>query len=418
MSRLIAGAAGLLLGSRAGRALVVSALVDSVGTGLYLAASAIYFVRFIHLSAALVGVGLGVAAIAGLLGTVPLGALGDRVGARRLLIWLQLARCAGFAGLAFSGSFWEFLAASVLLSVAGNPVAPLNQVVTASVVGVTDRVDTLSRIRALRNVGFAVGALLAAPLIAADSQWDYRAVVLANALSFGMVALVLRTLPADRPAGPETAKVSRFAALSALSDRPYLVLTGLNGLLNLHVTLLSVGIPLWVVSATAAPATLVPVLTTINTVMAVLMQVRLARTVKRDGGGKRAMMYAAVALAVTCVLLAAAEHQGRGLAIALVVAAMVAMTFGELWQSAGSWDLSYRYAREERKSLYLSVFSLGFAGQSILGPVLLTHIVSSGGRVGWLVLAAAFLAVGAGVRWITVRLDSRSAAESLPSSDG
>lgn len=414
MNWLTERAKGLLPASRAGRVLVLSALIDSVGTGLYLAAATIYFVRFMHLDVASVGLGLTVAAIAGLVGTVPLGALGDRFGARRLLVWLQFFRCAGFVALAFSGEFWGFLAASVLLSVAAGPVGPLTQAVTAAAVGEADRLDTLSRIRVLRNVGFSVGALIAAPLIAADSAWTYRAVVLGNALSFAVVALVLRTIPVDRSAAPVALKGGRFSALAALSDRSYLTLTGLNGLLSLHTTLLSVGIPLCVVSVTAAPAAIVPVLTTINTIMAVLLQVRLARTTKREGGGRRVMLYAAAALATTCVLLAAAQHQSREPAIVLVVAAMVAMTFGELWQSAGSWDLSYRYAKKERKSLYLSVFSLGFAGQSVLGPVLFTHIVSSGSRTGWLVLAGVFVATGFGVRWITARLETRLGAAESP----
>src|SRR5262249_58689599 len=77
--RALAGAT-LVPGQRVGRWLALAALIDSTGTGLFMTGSAIYFTRVVGLSAAQVGLGLSVAGLVGLLGSVPIGVLGDRFG--------------------------------------------------------------------------------------------------------------------------------------------------------------------------------------------------------------------------------------------------------------------------------------------------------------------------------------------------
>src|SRR5260370_35080899 len=106
------------------RKLVVVTMPDSVGTGLYLSGSVVYFVRGIGLSSVHVGIGLTLAGLAGFLASVPLGMLGDRVGAKRLLIVLQLWRAIMLVLLSFATNFADFLAAAIGLTTAAPPVSP------------------------------------------------------------------------------------------------------------------------------------------------------------------------------------------------------------------------------------------------------------------------------------------------------
>src|SRR5262249_22024853 len=71
--------------------------------------------------------------------------------------------------------------------------------------------------------------------------------------------------------------------------------------------------------------------------------------------------------------------------------ATVLMSLGEIWQAAGAWELSYRYADPEREVQYLAVFSLGVAAQNIYGPALVTVVVIGAGTAGWLGLAGVFV---------------------------
>jgi hypothetical protein len=58
--------------------LLTAALVDWVGTGLFLAVSTVFFVRVVGLSTVEVGSGLTFAALAAMPAAVPVGSLADR----------------------------------------------------------------------------------------------------------------------------------------------------------------------------------------------------------------------------------------------------------------------------------------------------------------------------------------------------
>ncbi|MEI7029454.1 MFS transporter [Streptomyces pratensis] len=376
--------------SPAGRTFAVISMVNAVGSGLFLAASAVFFVRAVGLTPVEVGAGLAVSGIVGFLTTVPIGALADRFGARRTLIVLQLWRACGFAALCLVHGPVGFTVVSSCLAMAEAATQPMTQAVASATVARTDRTRTMAIIRTVRNVGFSLGALLAAPLLAADSLWAYRSIVLGTAAVFVASALMLTRL---RVEGADTIqrKVGPLAALKDFRDWRYLLLTGLNGVLNLHVTILAVGIPLWVISSTSMPAGLLPGLVLINTLMSIALQVPIARAAEREGGASRALLLGGFAMVLCCVALAAAAGPASAWAAAAVlVTACVLLTFGEMWQATGGWELSYSFAPEDRKGIYLSVFSLGGTSQRILGPALITSVVIAAGPAGWLGLAVVF----------------------------
>jgi predicted MFS family arabinose efflux permease len=185
----------------AARALIAVTITDSLGTGLYLTGSVIYFVRGIGLSPGRVGIGLTIAGLAGFAASVPLGKAGDRTGAKRLLITLQLWRAAMLILLSFAGNFPEFVAAAVGLTIAARSVPPATQAVVADVIEGKDRVSTMALMRSVRNVGYSLGAGLTIPIFAVNSLWAYRLIMLGNALTFILAALLLIRLRARPAAG-------------------------------------------------------------------------------------------------------------------------------------------------------------------------------------------------------------------------
>src|SRR3954469_2906974 len=70
------------------RALALVTLVNTTGNGVFFTLSALYFTRIVGLSVAEVGLGLGIAAFAGLLAGVPVGHLADRRGPREVMVVL------------------------------------------------------------------------------------------------------------------------------------------------------------------------------------------------------------------------------------------------------------------------------------------------------------------------------------------
>src|SRR5579864_2740206 len=102
----------------AARTLTLVTLIDSIGTGLYLAGAAIFFVRSIGLTPAQVGLGLSIAAAVGFATTVPISVLGDQLGPRRLLILSQLWRAACLLALVFVSGVAAFTVVAALMAIA------------------------------------------------------------------------------------------------------------------------------------------------------------------------------------------------------------------------------------------------------------------------------------------------------------
>ncbi|HEY0932170.1 MAG TPA: MFS transporter, partial [Trebonia sp.] len=274
-----------------GRSLVSVTITDSVGTGLYLSGSVIYFVKGIGLSAGEVGSALSIAGLAGFLASVPLGMTGDRVGAKRLLVALQLFRGAMLVLLAFVTSFPEFLCAAIALTVAARSVSPATQAVVAGTMSKDDRVATMAIMRSVRNVGYSVGAALTIPIFALGSLWSYRLLMLGNAITFVLSALLLIRVRTPAHIPPVS---GRRRYLAGVRDWRFLGLTLVNGSLSLHTSILSVALPLWTL-ATGGPRWLVSLLLILNTVLAFLLQVASTRGSESPDFGQRSLRRAAVA---------------------------------------------------------------------------------------------------------------------------
>jgi MFS family permease len=391
----------------AGRALALVTLVDSVGTGLYLAGAAIFLARSLDVTPAQVGLGLSIGAAVGFATTMPIGVAGDRLGARRLLVLFQLWRAASLVALVFVSGIVSFTVVAAFMAVAEAATPSLTQAVVASAVASESRVRNMAILRSIRNVGFSLGALMAAPLITAGSGATLGAIVLGDALSFVVAALILAGMPLVRVADVRR-RPAFLTALGSFRDWRYASLASLNGVLTLHMTILVIGIPLWLIHETRAPASLVAALVLLNTVMAVVLQVPFARHATLPGGGPRVLRLAGVMLAACALAIAAAQYVTPLPSAALLVLATAFMSLAEIWQAGGAWELSYRYADPERELQYLAVFSLGLAAQDIVGPALVTAVVIGAGTAGWTALAALFLVATLLVGPVTSALERES----------
>jgi MFS family permease len=428
------------------RAVLLTALLDSVGTGLFLAGSVVFFTRSVGLGAAQIGIGLTAAGAVGFAAGVPLGALGDRVGARPVVVGLHLCRALSLAGLAFAHGPVSFVVCAAGQAVGDSAAPPLMQAVVAVVAGDERRLRTMAVLRTVRNVGFSLGALLATPLLAAQSGWGYRSIVLGDAVSFVFAAVLLARLrlaggwPAPT-AGRDRRGLGRSPARRSPARRRlgwrrlgwrglgwrglgwrrvdwrYLGLAALNSVLCLHMTLLSVAIPLWTLRATRAPVGVVPLLVLLNTVLAVLLQVPLSAGSRQLAGAVRALRRAGLALAGCCALVAVAGVLPRWSAAGALVLATVLLTLGELWQSGGAWAVSYEFAPAHARVRYLSVFGLGVTVQDVAGPAVLTAGVVAAGWPAWFGLAAVFLLAVRLVRPVTGALAARWPAPALADRD-
>ncbi|MFD5467851.1 MFS transporter, partial [Kitasatospora sp. NPDC127059] len=172
-------------------------------------------------------------------------------------------------------------------------------------------------------------------------------------------------------------------------DRGYLLFVLLDLPMCLDDSVLNVGLPLWLIHHTAAPHAVVPAFLTLNTVLVVLLQLRVSNWAERPGGAIRAVGWYGVALLASCLLIALSTGGGPLTASLALLAAAALVTLAELMRSVSSWELAVSLAPPRARASYLGVAGMSQSVQKSVGPMLLTGVVMAAGPAGWLTLGAA-----------------------------
>ncbi|WUS97544.1 MFS transporter [Streptomyces sp. NBC_00708] len=376
-------------GGRDARIMLRALAVDRTGTGLWAASSVLYLTFVTHLSAQQIGVLLGTAGVAGIAGSPLAGRLAGRFPVRSLLIGCHLLRLVTLALVLLCTSFGALLVV-VAVTYLGDRAAKTLEMLFATRAAGERRAAYQALSRSAANAGYGVGAGLAAIGLAVGTTDAYRVLILGNALSFLVAAvLVWRTEEQGGRAASTGPAVRPGRAKGPWRDRGYLRFVLLDIPMNLDDSVLGVGLPLWLVSRTDAPHALVPAFLVINTVLVVLLQLAVSRRAEGPRGAVRALALYGVLMFVTCALLAGAAGCGTWTAAAVLLAAAVLVTTAELMRSVSSWELAVLLAPPDERAAYLGVAGMSQSIQKSAGPPLLTGVVMAAGPAGWLVLGVA-----------------------------
>ncbi|MFG2215839.1 MULTISPECIES: MFS transporter [unclassified Streptomyces] len=387
-------------GGRDARIMLLALAVDRTGSGLWAASSVLYLTFVTHLSAQQIGVLLGVAGVAGIAGSPLAGRLAGRFPVRSLLIGCHLLRLVTLVLVLVCTGF-DALLPVVAVTYLGDRAAKTLEMLFATRAAGERRAAYQALSRSAANAGYGVGAGIAAIGLAAGTTGAYRVLILGNALSFVVAAvLVWRT---GEPSG-SAVEVARSGGAAPAArgegkgvvrgggpwrDRGYLRFVLLDIPMNLDDSILAVGLPLWLVNRTSAPHALVPAFLVINTVLVVVLQLSVSKRAEGPHRAARAVLLYGVLMLACCGFLAVATRGGAWAAGAVLLAAALLVTLAELMRSVSSWELAVLLAPQDARAAYLGVAGMSQSIQKSAGPPLLTGVVMAAGPAGWLVLGAA-----------------------------
>lgn len=396
-----------------GRRMLWINLVDKVGSGLWYSVTALYFVVVAGLSTGSTGLLLGLGGVAGVAGAPLAGRLADRMPLTRVLLAVQLLRAVSGLLMLLAHGFWQLLPLVALGSFGERSASVLTKLFAARVAG-RDRARYQAVQRTVVNLGYTVGGLAASAALAVGTTTVYRLLLLGDGLSFVVVAVLVarcaeppsatrtvasRVAPADgtgTPAAPPP-------AASPWRDAGYLGYAVLDAAMFLHGVALTVGLPLWIITRTSAPHGLAASVFVINTVIVVLLQVRLSRFGATAHIAANSLRQVAGWLLLSGAVTAAAVVHDRWVAAAAVLASAVAFTVVEMIQSAVAWELSVCLAPDEAQGAYVGVYGLAQSAARCVGPLLVTSVVIAGGPAGWIGFGAVLAAAALFQRRLVVR---------------
>lgn len=379
------------------RALTYATFLRSIGRGLFITVSVLFFKLSVGLSDGEIGLGMTIAAAVGLAAGLPAGRLADVVGPRGVQIAFSVAGGVLVSAYAVVSGFTGFVVVASLVTFSEAAEGTARAALVGGAVAAADRVRVRAYLRAVTNVGWSLGGLGAGAALHFDSRPVYLAMIFGCSACYLVSAALTFRVPRVEP----IARESGGPVWIVLRDRPYAVLALLNAVLFMQNGLLTIAIPLWVAGRTSAPTWMVAALAMVNTVTVTLLQVRLSRGTDDAAGAARAQRRSGMFLLFACVLLALAAGQPTWVAVVALLAGALLHIFGELLQAAGSWGLSYELAPAHALGQYQGLYGMGQQVSNIVVPAVMTTVIVGWGLPGWLLFGALFLAAGLAVPPVT-----------------
>ncbi|MDA3642798.1 MFS transporter [Saccharopolyspora indica] len=389
-------------------------LVNQLGvnTGFYLLVPFLagYLGQELGISAALIGVVLGVRNLSQqglfLLG----GSASDRLGARGVIIAGCALRTVGFGLFAFGTSLPVLLLASVLSGLAGALFNPAVRAYIAQEAG-DRKAEAFSLFNVFANTGMLLGPLLGSALMLVGFQLS----AIVAAVIFALLTLAqLAVLPVRRV---ERSRTSVFADWRrALTDRRFLAFTGaLTGMFVLQNQLYLV-LPMHAEHATGSPAA-VSMIFLVSTATSLALQVRITARIKDRWSRGRCIAtglavmgagFAVTAVAATVLQPAqSASPAETALRLAPVLITAFTLSLGVMLAQPFVYELIPSYGGERLSGTYFGVFYLASGVTAAGGNALIGWTSDlAGGRWPWLPSLLCVL-IGTGSALAVAALDRR-----------
>lgn len=385
----------------AGR-LAAQSLIFAIGDGAFYTASAVFFTQIVGLSATQVGVGITVGLVASFLSAVPAGKLADRVGPQRMWVIGAAGTASMYVVWPFINGFVAFIAMSVVLEVVNSAGGSGRGAYVLDVVPRKQRVDSRAYMYAALNLGFTAGAGLGGVALATNSDAVIRALPWMTAILMLLNAYWIYRLPrAEHQEQPQPIEEAIVGAIEEVVEKPgasqapgalrnpgFLLSQFFAGIMGTNQVLLTIVIPLWLVTETDAPRVLLAFLFGTNTVMCVLLPMATARTVRDLPTALRATRISGAFFVGSCVITLFTHDTVGWLTICLIWLGHLTVTGAELFLSAAGWLFESELSDPARRGEYQGASELAGTLGYVGAPALYTYLALQWGSAGWLIIGA------------------------------
>ncbi len=371
------------------RRFVTAMAVDAVGSGVFMPLSMLYFLAVTPLGLVQVGAALSVAALVALPAGPVIGTVVDRLGARRVLLAGNVLQAVGFAAYLVVDSFLGVLTWSLVVTVGRTAFWGSYGALVAEIAAPGERERWYGFLGALRNVGFAVGGLVASVVVMLDSPPAFEGVVAVNAATYLLAFWLLLAVPAGAGPGPRTLPGDWR---TVVADRPYRLLVAAQFCYSLPMMLLTLALPVYAVTVLALPGWIVGVVFTANCLMVGFGQGFVVDAL--TGRVRyRVLLLTQAVLAAAYLVFWAASRAPLVVATAVVLVGSVVYTLAELLGGPVLAALAAESAPAHLRGRYLSMIQLAWDSSGAVGPVLFAWLLERGPGPLWTVMLG-FAVVG------------------------
>ncbi|MFB9903181.1 MFS transporter [Allokutzneria oryzae] len=363
-------------------ALLVALGADNFGSGLFLPLALVYVTQVVGLPLGTAGTVVALGTAFGLLVPPVAGRFVDRVGPRPVVITSQLLQAAGaFAYLVADGVVLVVLAA--LLLAAGQQLFYSSLfALIADVAGSESKDRAFAVVGMVRAGSFGAGALAAGGLLTVAGPFGFQVAVAADAVSFlGCAVLLAAWVRVEHvPRHQDSPALARL-----LTDRPYLALIGITGLVALSTDFFLVGVPVYAIDQLSGPLwlpgaalALHTAVTSVGGTAALRVTNRFSRTTAMAIGAGLVALWCVVSL--VAVLLPLEWRPGA------VLASTSVLSVGGLFFAARGNAIAVEIAPQEVRGRYLAAFQYAYTVPGFVTPAVV-GLFSVSVWLPWMIVA-------------------------------
>jgi MFS family permease len=375
--------------TRRRRLLAVAMLVDTLGGGLLTPFELVYALKIAHLSLALAGFVLSLAAGVGIAAGPLAGAAVDRFGSARVVAAGNVFGIAGCGSLLGWSNGWGYGIGAFFLGANMRVFWAAFTPLVAGVAGGGELEHWFGRLRAARYIGIVTGEAMSGLVLLAGLQTGLRLLVIADGLSF--VAALILVMVAASGGGPVRAlsadEVPRTGGYrQVLRDRLNLTLAALNVAATLLLIAPILVVPVFVLDRLHLPSWLPGLLSAVLTATAgtgLIFGARLVRGRRR----LRNLEIAAVFWALGCATFLLALL-GSATAYAGLFVGVVLLGFGEAMYAPTADALAVALAPVELRGRYAAVHQMAWGISETIAPAIAAAALAASNAVPWLMLTA------------------------------
>lgn len=367
------------------RRFVTAIVADTVGSGLFMPITLLYFLAMTDLSLVQIGSALSLSALLTMPGAFVIGSLVDRFGPRRMMLLGNLVQAVGMMAYLWADSLFTVALWTTLLNIGRQSFwGSFGNVVTA-ISAPGERELWFGFLQAVRNLGYSVGGVLAGIALQIGTDVAYQSVVVINAITFVIAYFLLLDVPDHRAATPEDAPLEGWGTV--FRDGPYLRLVlGQMGFV-VGMMVLNFALPVYVAETIDLPGWVVGAIFTLNTALVGLGQ---GLVVRRMTGQVRARMMglAQLVFVTSYLMFVVAGWLPLWLAIGVMLVGVAVYTGGELAGGPVFSATAAEAAPDHLRGRYLGLFQLSWGVGGAVTPVAFTWLLAHGATTVWWVLTA------------------------------
>lgn len=375
----------------------IGRFIFQLGIGFTLFYMTIFFVNQLGFSATSVGLALGSASVAGIVGRLVASSLCDSsLGGRRRTLLLAATLCAIAAAiLAATNSFLILVIGNLLMGFGQGLYWSTIDTAIADLISPSQSQDTFAVMRVMDYVGLGIGLLLGGEIIGLTGA--YRALFLCNAMGFVFFFMLIYTKVAETYQPQQSRGRIKSPWIAALSDRRLLIYAIANTIMTIYASQFQAVLPLYWKNFAGADgtieqgfsATTISILFGWHVLLAIVCQLPITRALKRLSPSQ-AMIFSATmwALGFIAIWVMGTAPSIR-LGWAILATEIFAIAAVSLTPAAVS--IVNSLASPSQRSTYFTINSLCGSVGYIIGPPLGTWILDQSPQMAdryWLLLAA------------------------------